>query len=60
MTNGQNNPAQEFTVPEGYSLVITPTAANVVVCDVCGTENDATRELCRVCSNYLKEEVIEE
>lgn len=40
---------------ESEELVIsTVKKAATVRCDVCGAENDAKRELCRVCSNYLE------
>ena len=42
-------------IPQGYSIAFTPVEKETVICEICGTENDIRRELCRVCSNYLEE-----
>ena len=46
-------------IPSGYSIALTPVEKETVICEICGAENDAGRELCRVCSNYLKDEEME-
>ena len=46
-------------IPSGYSIALTPIEKETVTCEICGAENDAGRELCRVCSNYLKDEEME-
>ncbi len=53
--NQNSKDTQAVTIPNGTTLAIT-TPKETVVCDVCGTENASDRVLCRVCSNYLKDE----
>ncbi len=55
-------------IDNGYVLVkIPPEAADAltvgkqeqkVVCDVCGYENDDKAAMCKMCSNFLKAEVV--
>ena len=51
--------SKDINVPSGYSIALTPVEKETVICEICGAENDAARELCRVCSNYLKDEETE-
>lgn len=60
MSEELKDPVVGVSVPEGYSLVLTPNTPVEVVCDVCGAKNDVSRTLCRVCSNYLEEEMTNE
>ena len=50
--------AVNIEIPNGYSIAFTPVKKETVTCEICGAENDSCRELCRVCSNYLKDEEI--
>ncbi len=54
--NQNNKPVTHtVTIPNGSTLTIS-SPETTVVCDVCGAENTADKVLCRVCSNYLKDE----
>jgi len=46
---------QTLSIPCGSSLAIT-IPNDKIICEVCGAENSNDRQLCRVCSNYLKDE----
>lgn len=56
MSEELKTPVEKISIPEGYSLMLTPNISTEIICDVCGAKNDASRTLCRVCSNYLEEE----
>lgn len=53
--NQNNKNTQNVTIPSGTTLAIA-TPEETVICDVCGAENTSDKVLCRVCSNYLKDE----
>lgn len=47
---------QEIVLSDDAEIVIRPVKKDdEIVCEVCGTKNAAERELCRACSNYLKD-----
>lgn len=56
MKNQSAEVATNIEIPTGYSIAFTPVKKETVKCEICGAENEAERELCRVCSNYLRDE----
>ena len=55
MNQNTKQETQTITIPNGSSLTIT-VPEDTVICDMCGSVNSSDKLLCRVCSNYLKDE----
>ena len=56
MKNTKQTEQDAFTLPSGERVLIPCKCEKPkpVECDMCGAENEADAELCKMCSNYLK------